>query len=73
MITVYSKDSCAKCKQAEILLMVKGVDHDIKKLGVDYELEFVKDIAPLQREFPVITKDGILVGGLNELKVLLNK
>lgn len=72
MITVYSKESCAKCKQAEILLMVKGVTHEIKKLGVDYDLEFVKSIAPLQREFPVITKDGVLVGGLNDLKSILS-
>lgn len=72
MITVYSKESCAKCKQAEILLMVKGVTHEIKKLGVDYNLEFVKSIAPLQREFPVITKDGVLIGGLTELKVSLS-
>ena len=72
MITVYSKDSCTKCKQAEILLMMKGVAHEIKKLDVDYDLEFVKSLAPLQREFPVITKDGVLIGGLNELKVSLS-
>ena len=72
MITVYSKESCAKCKQAEILLMMKGVTYDIKKLDVDYDLAFVKSLAPLQREFPVITKDGVLVGGLNDLKSILS-
>lgn len=72
MITVYSKDSCNKCKQAEILLMLKGATHEIKKLGVDYELDFIKSLAPLQREFPVITKDGVLIGGLTELKVSLS-
>lgn len=72
MITVYSKESCAKCKQAEILLMMKGVTYDIKKLDVDYDLEFVKSLAPLQRGFPVITKDGVLIGGLTELKVSLS-
>ena len=73
MITVYSKDACTKCKQAEMLLVLKGLEYEIKKLGADYELEFVKQLAPTQREFPVVVKDNILVGGLQELKELLKK
>lgn len=73
MITVYSKDACTKCKQAEMFLVLKGLEHEIKKLGADYELEFVKQLAPTQREFPVVVKDNILVGGLQELKELLKK
>lgn len=71
MITVYSKDMCAKCKQAEIVLTMKGIEFEIKKLGVDYELEEAKSLAPQQREFPVVMQDGVLVGGLEQLKQLL--
>lgn len=73
MITVYSKDACTKCKQAEILLVLKGVEHEVKKLDVDYEFDFVKQLAPTQREFPVVVQDNILIGGLQDLKNLLNK
>ena len=73
MITVYSKDMCAKCKQAEIVLTMKGIEFEIKKLGVDYELDFVKQLAPTQKEFPVVVQDGVLVGGLEQLKQLLNQ
>ena len=71
MITVYSKDMCAKCKQSEIVLTMKGIEFQIKKLGVDYELDFDKQLAPTQKEFPVVVQDGVLVGGLEQLKQLL--
>ena len=71
MITVYSKNACTKCQQAKMFLDIKGVEYEVKMLGVDYELEEAKALAPQQREFPVILEDGVLVGGLEQLKQLL--
>ena len=73
MITVYSKNACTKCQQAKMFLDIKGVEYEVKMLGVDYELEEAKTLAPQQREFPVVLEDGVLVGGLEKLKVHLNK
>lgn len=71
MITVYSKDACPKCSQAIMLLKMKGVGFEVKKLGVDFSLEDIKDIAEGQREFPVIFKGGEKIGGLEQLKAVL--
>ena len=71
MIVVYSKDACTKCSQAIMLLKMKGADHEVKKLGVDYSLEEIKALAEGQREFPVIFSDGNKIGGLEQLKAYL--
>ena len=71
MIVVYSKDACPKCSQAVMLLKMKCVDHEVKKLGVDYSLEEIKALAEGQQEFPVIFSDGNKIGGLEQLKAYL--
>ncbi|MBQ0111538.1 MAG: glutaredoxin [Bacteroidales bacterium] len=71
MFTIYSKDQCAKCNQAKMLLDMKGVDYDVKMLGKDFEREFVLSLEPTPREFPVVFKGEEFVGGLNELKKLV--
>lgn len=71
MIVVYSKDKCSQCEQAKMYLDIKGVEYEVLKLGEDYSLDEVKEIAPTQRTFPVIVDDGVLVGGFRELKEYL--
>lgn len=71
MIVVYSKDACPKCSQAIMLLKMKGVDHEVKKLCVDYSLEEIKTLAEGQREFPVIFDGETKIGGLEQLKAYL--
>jgi len=71
MITVYSKDSCAKCSQVIMLLKMKGAEHEVLKLGVDYDLDKAKELANGQREFPLIYLDGEHLGGLEKLKEYL--
>lgn len=68
MITMYSKDSCSQCKQAEMFMKMKGVEFEVKKLGIDYELEYLKHKAPEQKQFPILFKGDDLIGGLVELK-----
>lgn len=71
MITVYSKDSCAKCSQAIMLLKVKGVEHEVLKLGVDYDYVKAVELSNGQKEFPLIYVDGNHLGGLEQLKEYL--
>lgn len=68
MITVYSKDACAKCNQAVMLLKMKGVEHEVLKLGVDYDYDKAVELSNGQKEFPLIYVDGKHLGGLEQLK-----
>ena len=71
MITVYSKDSCAKCGQAIMLLKMKGVEHEVLKLGVDYDYAKAVELSNGQKEFPLIYVEGKHIGGLEQLKEYL--
>ena len=71
MFTIYSKDKCQQCNTAKLLCQMKGVEFVVKKLGVDFSREDILSIAPNTRSFPVVFKDGELVGGLEQLKISL--
>ena len=71
MFTIYSKDKSQQCDSAKLLCQMKGVEFEVKKLGVDYTKEDILTLAPNTRSFPAIFKDGELLGGLVELKQTL--
>ena len=71
MITVYSKDACVYCDKAVALLKVKAKEHNVYKLGKDFERETLLEEFPQARSFPVITVDKKFIGGYNELYDLL--
>ena len=71
MITVYSKDACTKCSQAVMLLKMKGVEHEVLKLGVDYDYDKAVELSNGQKEFPLIYVDGKHLGDLEKLKEYL--
>lgn len=71
MFTIYSKDKCQQCNTAKLLCQMKGVDFEIKKLGIDYTKEDVLALVPQARSFPLIFKDGEYLGGLVDLKQAL--
>lgn len=56
MFVIYSKENCNKCNQAELLLGMKSLDFKVLKLNVDFTGEDVKELAPKQKEFPVVIK-----------------
>lgn len=69
MIIVYSKDNCPYCQKAEALLKMKGAEFSVNKLGVDFELEELKELFPQARTFPQITEVGKgYIGGYEELE-----
>lgn len=71
MYTIYSKDKCPQCDAAKMLLVIKGIDHEVLKLDVDFTREEFVELFPKARTFPMITKDGEHVGGLQDLKEIL--
>ena len=73
MYTIYSKPSCSYCLQAKQLLEMKQLPFVYKQLGVDYTLQELLEVSPTARTFPVIVKDGEVIGGFNNLCEYLNQ
>ncbi len=66
--TVWSKNNCSFCQQAKSLLLIKGLDFEVKMLDQDYSMEdFVKKF-PTTRTFPAIEFNEEYIGGFQQLK-----
>ena len=73
MYTIYSKPSCSYCLQAKQLLETKQLPFVYKQLGADYTLQELLEVSPDARTFPMIVKDGEVVGGFANLCEYLNQ
>lgn len=75
MITIYGKDSCTFCDQAVQLCKQKGVDYEYKKLGVDFDKEWIVchigSYGVIPRTMPQVVDENGYVGGFAELKTKL--
>ena len=67
MYTIYSKPSCGYCLQAKDLLEQNKLEFEYKQLGTHYLLQEFMELFPDARTFPMIVKDGEVVGGYNDL------
>ena len=73
MYTIYSKPNCSFCLQAKQLLEMEQLPFEYKNLGTHYSLDELMTLSPDAKSFPQIFKDGVLVGGYNDLcEYLLN-
>ena len=73
--TILSKANCPQCQQAELMAKAKGVEYEKKMLDVDYDTEYLKEVlkdAPHVKTFPIILKNGKLLGGLLVFRVELS-
>ncbi len=69
MYKIYSKKSCGYCVRAKSLLAANNLPFE--EVYVDESAENfdeMKNIAPNMKTVPVITLNGLLVGGFYELK-----
>lgn len=78
MYVVYSKNSCASCETAKLLLENENYEHVVKMLGVDFDILQLYSVVPRNvRSFPAITKleNGVeeYIGGLAELIIAIEK
>ena len=67
MYTIYSKPSCGYCLQAKDLLEQNKLEFEYKQLGTHYSLQEFMESFPDARTFPMIVKDGEVVGGYKDL------
>lgn len=75
---VYSKNSCASCEAAKLLLETENYEHVVKMLNVDFNILQLYEVVPRNvRAFPCITKleNGVeeYIGGLAELSIAIEK
>ena len=67
MYTIYSKPSCGYCLQAKDLLEQDKLEFEYLTLGTNYSLQEFMELFPNARTFPMIVKDGEVIGGFNNL------
>ena len=67
MYTIYSKPSCGYCSQAKDLLTMEQLPFNYLTLGTHFSLDELMELFPHARTFPMIVKDGEVVGGYSEL------
>ena len=67
MYTIYSKPSCGYCLQARDLLEQNKLEFEYLTLGNHYSLQEFMELFPDTRTFPMIVKDGEVIGGYNDL------
>ena len=67
MYTIYSKPNCGYCLQAKDLLTMEQLPFEYLTLGTHYNLDELMELFPDARTFPMIVKDGEVVGGFNNL------
>lgn len=66
MYTIYSKDLCPNCDKTKMILFSKGLEFEVKKLDVDFDIKwFMKEFK--SRTFPVIVHDDTVYKGFEEL------
>lgn len=74
MYEIYSKIDCSNCDKAKRALVQEGCEHRVKILDVHFDIKDLYQIAPRShRSFPMITKHGEYLGGLQELLIDLEK
>ena len=56
MYTIYSKDHCSNCEKTRMFLYMKGLEFQVKKLDVDFDIQEYMKIFQI-RSFPAIVKD----------------
>ncbi len=73
MYTIYSKSNCDSCLQAKQLLEMEQLPFEYLQLGTHYSLQEFMELFPNACTFPMIVKDGEIIGGFNNLVEYLNQ
>ena len=71
---VWSQSNCHACEEAKRLLEKHGIQYAVCEIGLNtgYTKKDLIDLVPNARSVPQIFVNGFHVGGLLELKKLLN-
>lgn len=70
--TIWSKEHCPFCDQAKLILDIKKIAYEEKKIGVNASKEELLEAVPNAKSVPLIFIDDEYIGGLKELKEKLS-
>lgn len=70
---IWSKYHCPYCDKAKLLLKMKGVEFEERKIGDGYTKEELLEAVPNARTVPQIFIDDQLIGGYTELEQYFQK
>lgn len=71
VIEIYTREGCGHCVQTKQLLTSHDIPYAEVKIGVDIDREQVINKYPDQRTLPIIVVNGNVVGGNQELQLLV--
>lgn len=75
-IEIFGKDNCPYCdmavRVAQQYIQESSHTYEYKKLGKDFDRDFMMEQFPGARTFPQIRVDGENVGGYTEFKALID-
>lgn len=66
--TVWSKDQCPFCDQVKLMLDIKKIPYEEKKIGVNASKEDLLEAVPTAKSVPQVFLDDEYIGGFKELK-----
>jgi glutaredoxin 3 len=72
-VTLYTKQNCAYCSQAKVLLASKNISYTELKLDSDFTRETLLEMFPSAATFPVVVVDGFNIGGFSQLQTMINE
>jgi glutaredoxin 3 len=72
-IQIYSKPNCVHCKATKDFLRTKGIAFNESVLDVDFTREFLLEMYPTAKTFPVVVVDGFHIGGKTEIVKMINE
>lgn len=65
---VWSQENCTYCDQAKMLLELKGITYEERRIGEEWTKKQLLEHVPTARSVPQIFLDGEYVGGYTELR-----
>lgn len=72
-VVIYSKHQCVFCTQAKELLTRKNIPFVENVLDVDFSREYIVEVFPRARSYPIIVIDDVIIGGFEQLKEHLSQ
>jgi glutaredoxin len=67
MFEVITKPNCPYCTSAKYLLKKNNLLYHERVMGVNIDRDLILESWPTMHSFPIVTHNGILVGGYTDL------
>jgi glutaredoxin len=73
MIEIYGKPGCIWCERSVALLDTRNISYKYYTVGLDVDLNFIKDTFPDVKVVPIIVINGFRIGGYESLEAYVEE